>query len=216
MILNRCVVLGDVIKSRAIEDRTAFHDRLQAGLATLNEEFNSCLDASMQVLKGVDEVGGVLETPAQAYAIARRLQDELFPREIRTVAVHGEIDVTGEVNDVASMDGPAFHNADSHLNRLAEEGMLFWVALDGSPMAELVSMAGNATLTLRNDWTDREHEIVRTYERLGTQTAAAEHLDVGQPTVSKALSRTHWKRLDQIEGTINQVLQEVPTGGHES
>lgn len=210
MTATRCVVLGDVVESRDIQDRAAFHDRLLATLRTVNDEFGSELTTPMQVLKGVDEVGGVLERPARAYRLARRLQDELFPREIRTVAVHGEIDVNEAGETVASMDGPAFHEADDHLRRIAEAGLLFWVALDDSVVAELASMAGNATLTIRNGWTDREHEVVRAYERHGTQTAAAEHLEIGQSAVSKALSRAHWSRVDRIEDAITRGLEGVP------
>ncbi|MFC7081469.1 hypothetical protein [Halorussus caseinilyticus] len=43
MVQKYCVVLGDVVDSRRIEDREAFRDRLQSTLATINDEFDESL-----------------------------------------------------------------------------------------------------------------------------------------------------------------------------
>lgn len=200
-----CVVLGDVIESRDIANRESFRDTLNVALTRANESFESNLQTPLQVLKGIDEFGCVLETPARSYDLVKHLHGELFPYDIRVAAVYGEIDVGFGGTDLSEMDGRAFHEADAGLTRLADEDLLFWVSVDSS-LEELVSMAANATLTIRSEWTDRQHEVVHTYERSSTQTDAAGELGIGQPAVSKTIRRVHLGRLHSIEEAISEVL----------
>jgi hypothetical protein len=206
MTTDRCVVLGDVVDSRDIADREAFERRLRAALATVNERFSTAV-AEFSILKGIDEVGGVLATPADAYGVARLLHDELHPVSIRLAAVCGSVDVNPDGGDVAAMDGPAFHRADAALDGLADDDLLFRVLGTGGADA-LASAAGNAALTLRRGWTDRQRETVRAYERAGSQTAAADELGVGQPAVSNTLRRVHWRRVHWIEAAIEAALAD--------
>lgn len=203
---ERVVLIGDVIRSREIADRDAFEKRLRETLSTVNRAFAEELDADASVLKGVDEIGGVLKRPDATYDVVKRILDGVFPQQIRFVIVHGAIDVNADSETVAEMDGDAFHRADRHMERIASEDLLYWADVTGDD--ELLSMLVNAVLTLRYQWTERQHEILRTYEQEGSQSGAAQSLGISQSAVSQTIQKTKYKRIVCVENTITSALKQ--------
>jgi hypothetical protein len=200
------VLIGDVIRSRQIADRDAFEGRLRETLTAVNRRFADELDAKASVLKGVDEIGAVLQRPDAAYDVVNRILSGVFPQQIRIVIVRGTIDVNLDSEFVAEMDGDAFHRADQHMDRIASEDLLFWADVTGDD--ELLSMLVNAVLTLRHQWTERQHEVVRAYEREGSQRGAAQSLEISQSAVSQTIRKTNYKRITSMENTITSVLEQ--------
>lgn len=127
----RYVLLGDVVGSRDIEDREAFRRTLVDACETANETCGSDLDAPFELLKGIDELGGVLTSPAPVYDVVDEFAAALRPHEIRVAVAAGGIDVAPESGDVTRMDGPAFHRADELLAALADAPFRFAMDLDG-------------------------------------------------------------------------------------
>jgi len=87
------VIVGDVVDSRAVEDREALHGRLESGMERANDAVGDRLVAPFTTLKGVDEVGGVLTDPGRAYHAVRELTDAIHPTAIRFAVVWGDVDV---------------------------------------------------------------------------------------------------------------------------
>lgn len=119
------VLLADVVGSRDIDDREEFGDRLRATLTAATHRHSDALATDLAALKGVDEFGGVLTDRGAVYEVVRDLQAGLHPVAARYVVVGGVIDVRPDADDVAAMDGPAFHRADELLGGLPSEGGRF-------------------------------------------------------------------------------------------
>lgn len=202
---RQCVVLADVIESRALGDRESFGAALDTTLDRLNDEFADAVTADFAPLKGIDEFGGVLDSPRHAYDVIRTIADGLFPVEVRFAVAYDTVDVVPEP-DVALMDGPAFHRADELLGAVETAGDLVGVDT-GDPVRDgYLADVANLILTLRADWTDRQFEVVRTYRETGSQRAAAERLDVSQQAVSAALARSNYARIDRAETHLRRLL----------
>ncbi|MDZ4170943.1 MAG: SatD family protein, partial [Methanobacteriaceae archaeon] len=54
------VLLGDVISSRKIKNRTSFQKNLENTYNKLNKKYEKDLFAEFKILKGLDEIGCVL------------------------------------------------------------------------------------------------------------------------------------------------------------
>lgn len=206
-----CVVLGDVVDSREIDDREAFQRTLTGTLDAINEEFDDSLQAPFAVLKGVDEIGGVLRTVPPVVEIQRRLARAVHPQQIRVVAVLGEIDVNEESVDVSAMDGEAFARADALLSELESDDLTFRLEGDESVLDDLISDEVNLLDMLRAEWTERQLEVVTRFDELDSQKAVAESLGVSPQAVSKALSRTRGQNVLAIEERLAEAVELYPS-----
>jgi predicted DNA-binding protein YlxM (UPF0122 family) len=205
------VVLGDVVDSREIDDREPFQRTLAETLDAVNEEFDDSLQAPFAVLKGVDEIGGVLRTVPPLVEIQRRLARAVHPQQMRIAAVLGEVDVNEGAGDVSVMDGEAFARADALLAELESDDFTFRLEGDESVLDDLLSDEINLLDMLRAEWTERQLEIVTRYDALDSQKAVAESLDISPQAVSKALSRTKGKKVLTIEERLAEAVQLYPS-----
>ena len=203
------VLLGDVVQSREIDDRAAFRQRLEEACRDVTARYPDGLYTDVTVLKGVDEIGAVLTSIADVYRIVTDLADATMPDRIRFALAYDQIDVGLDGTDVASMDGPAFHRADSLLERIERTALLFDAAIDEPPLETAIADEINLLLFLRQNRTDRQREIVERYETVGSQHAVAAELGISQQAVSNALGRAHWSLVNAIEARLQTTLETV-------
>lgn len=201
------VVLGDVVGSRAVEDRTALDRQLRAALRGVNEAHEARIGARFTPLKGVDEFGGTLTTPEAAYDVVRTIQEGLHPVVARYVITGGTVDVNPTATDIRLMDGPAFHRADGLLADLDAEGGHFVVEIGDPSLDDLATAAGDLALAVREGWTDRQAEVAAAYRQLGTQEAVADRFGVSQQAVSKTLQAAQYGRVQRAEGRLIRALR---------
>lgn len=183
-------------------------------LAATNDRYAEDVVAEFALVKGVDEVAGVLADPRNCYRLFRDVVSALRPGGMRFSVVYDEIDVGVPGDDVAVMDGPAFHRADDALRDLARTGL--YASFEGrrGALDGLVSAGTNLLLMAREDWTDHQRAVVAAYEDADTQAEVAERLDVSQQTVSATLRRADWPRLSRLEAQLNEGLADYePNGG---
>lgn len=215
MIQKNCVVLGDVVNSREIQDRETFQETLQSTLSEINTQFDDALRAPFKILKGVDEIGGVLKSIRPLVTIQRQLARSLHPQQIRLAAVVGEIDVNAATGDVSAMDGEAFARADRVLDEL--ESTDFTFELEGTmPLLDgVLSDEINLLDMFRETWTERQVEIISKYERLDSQKEVAESLDISPQAVSNVLTKTKGDKIVRLEQRLSQVVEQYPSlDGH--
>lgn len=205
---NRYVVLGDVVQSRDIDDRNEFQDRLRTACDHVNQQFDRDIYARFQMLKGVDEVGGVLASASNIYAIVKYLFDDLDPHRLRIAVVYDEVDVGIETRVVSEMDGPAFHQADGLLDSIEQTGLLFDMQTGRKHLDLAVADEINLLLAMRQQWTDRQREVVNQYEQYENQYEVADELGISQQAVSKTLSKASWPLIEHVEKRLEQILQE--------
>lgn len=205
---DRYVVLGDVVQSRDIDARSHFRTTLTDACDRINRRYEDDVSAPFQLLKGVDELGGVLTSASSIYDIAKHLFDALYPHRLRIAVVLDEIDVGVETGVVSEMDGPAFHRADELLDDIEGSDLLFDVRTGRERFDLAVADEINLLLAHRQQWTDRQREIIECYERRGNQYEVADELDISQQAVSKSLGKASWPMITEIEKRLRRVLEE--------
>lgn len=203
---KRCVVLGDVVESRDIPDREAFHERLLSACARVNDAYEGTIVAGFTLQKGVDEFGGVLESPARVYDVVDTIARHVHPEEVRFAVCWGAVDVAPDANDVQRMDGPAFHRADELQQSIADTPFRFAMDLQDPPLDTTLADEINLLLLRKAEWTTRQHRVAARYDDLESQAAVADELDISQPAVSQALSRANYRVLREIEDRLRTTL----------
>lgn len=204
----RYVVLADVVASRDIDNRSAFQERLFEALDAVNDSYSDAIHTDFEVIKGIDEFGGVLRKFAPVYEVIATILSRIHPVSVRFGIASGEFDVDAEAASVAELDGRPFHRADELL--AATESDDLYAAVDtGSPIDPLVSNNLNLLLVAREHLTEHQVTVERAYERHGTQSAAAAELDIPQQSVSKALQRADYDRRKKLRKTLRDALEAV-------
>jgi DNA-binding CsgD family transcriptional regulator len=115
------VILGDIVKSRDIQDRATFQSRLIETMGFLNNRFKGTLVSSLMVNSG-DSFQGIFSSDAPILSIADTLRFSLaLYCSLRLGIGFGKI--TTEIDPKSSIlcDGPAFWNAKEALDSLYEE-----------------------------------------------------------------------------------------------
>jgi len=200
------VVLGDVVGSREVADREALQRDLQGSMQAVNQRHEDDVLASFSLLKGVDEFGGVLTGISALYDIVKTIYRSTSPTAVRFAGAYGRVDVGSERREVAEMNGPAFHRADGLLSDIDVDGRLFALYTGDDLLDIFIGNYVNLCLMQMSEWTPRETEIVDAYERMGTQSVAAEELDVSQQRVSNVIRETNWKEFRRMESDLNNAL----------
>lgn len=206
---TRYVLLGDVVGSREIDNRSAFGTTLSEACKTISKQYEHAFDAPLEPLKGVDEIGGVLTSADPLYDILDDIRIHIHPQELRVGVAIGRVDVGQDSGDVSQMDGPAFHRADELLDELEPSSLRVAFDLAESPLDTALADEINLVFLLKRRWTDRQRDVVRSSQHYDSQATVAQELGISQPAVSKALSRASWPELREIEGRIRSTLESL-------
>ena len=205
------MIVGDVIDSRSRTDRERLRTALEAGLDRANEVVREGLVAPFAVLKGVDEVGGVLTDATVLYDILDGLRERLHPQELRVAVAAGEVDVGVDAGEVARMDGPAFHRADELLATAETDDR--WVGVDlgdgDDLLRTLLSDHVDLLFMIKADWTERQTEVVRLYRTEDTMDAVADRLGVSVQAVSQTLQAARARAVFDVEATLEATLARI-------
>ena len=201
------VMLGDVIASRKITDREIFQRKLEEACSNVNLNFVEDIYADFNILKGIDEIGGVLLNITSVNKIINTLQEHFYPHSMRFALVFDYIDTAVESQEVSRMDGPAFHRASDILKDLKGSRLMFKMAIGDELMEKMVTGEINLIFLLKKNWSLRQRRILYEYRKIGNQNMVAKTLGISQQAVSKALNRSMWKEISGIEEDLNYVLQ---------
>ncbi|MCU4740399.1 SatD family protein [Halobacteria archaeon AArc-m2/3/4] len=204
---ERYVLLGDVVRSREVDDRDAFRSRLETTRTVVSDTYGTDFVAGPSMLKGIDELGGVLRSIDHIYDIALEFADGLHPHPIRLAVAYGQVDVGEDETDVSQMAGEGFHRASELLESVEETGLRFDLDTGSHPLDTAVADEINLLLERREAWTDRQRQIVRSYERLGSQYTVADQLGVSQQAVSNALQSVSWPFVETVETRLRETLE---------
>ena len=205
---KRYVLLGDVIHSRRISDRDDFQKKVEEACNRINTAYTEDVYADFKILKGVDEVGGVLSDISNIYKIITTILEEIYPNVMRFVLVFGYIDTAIETGNVAKMDGSAFHKASEMMHGLKNSKLIFDMSVSDKMIDATIAGQINLILLIKRNWSARQHRVIREYERSNNQSEVAKNLEITQQAVSKTLNRSMWREIRSIGENLNFALRD--------
>jgi hypothetical protein len=223
------VVIADLVRSRDLENREAAQDRLRATIADLaaREPFASALarddrgSIPPEITAG-DEIQALLSprftatspspagpaTPGTAALwFLGHLTEALRPLQARVAFGIGFGPLSMRLRrPVRELDGECFHRARAGLEQAKRRAV--WAVLDAAdtPYPEVANALLRLAGDIRRGWTDRQAEVIRTYERRGVQKDVAEELSVSPSVISEVLHAARYDSVLQAEAAIATVL----------
>lgn len=194
-VMMYCAVIGDIVDSRNLPNRSVIQDNLKSVLAAVNEKYEEHVASSFTITLG-DEFQGLLFGAAHAFDIAEYIQRKMHPVRLRFGIGFDEI-ITGINRDISiGADGPAFYRARDMINSIKSKKnslqsyhpeILFQSkgCDDG-----LINAAAVLYRQLERNWTDKQRQYIGYYlDGTENQYAIAGYFNVKQPSVNKAFER---------------------------
>jgi len=201
------VVQGDVIDSRKIRDRDDFQRKLEYACNFVNKNFEDDIHGNFKIIKGIDEIEGVLKKISGIYKIITEIQKSVSPHKIRFIVVYGDIDTAVDSKNVEKMDGPAIHKAADRIMKLKKSNFLFDIDTGNDIIDPLLRGQVNLLLFYKARWTKREKQIAEDYIECKKQVLVADKLSITQQAVSDSLRKINWEEINLIEKELNHILE---------
>lgn len=201
------VIQGDVIDSRKINDRDSFQEKVEKACEYVNLNFRKDIYGDLKIIKGIDEIEGVLNKISNIYKIITTIQNFIFPYKIRFTVVYGIINTALGSEHVEKMDGPAIHKATDRIMELKKSKFLFNIDTGNDIIDPLLNGQINLLMFYKAKWTEREKQTAECYTEHRKQNMVAKELSTTQQNVSDLLRRSNWKEINLIEKELNHVLE---------
>ncbi len=200
-----CALIGDVVGSRGLPDRSGLQERLRTFLAQLDRRLGPDLAARFELARG-DEIQALLLRPAGAVEALSFLAEELHPVRLTWGLGLGAL-TTGLAERPGQIDGPAFHRARRAWQEARSSDR--WLAARGFGEVEDSVLTGLFTLlgALRARWTERQNQFVRE-ARGDLQKNVAQRLGVSPSVVSESLKAAAFQAVLQGEETARRLLEQ--------
>lgn len=179
-------VIGDVVQSRATEDRQRLQDRLAQGLDRVNEQHGGALAARFVLTLG-DEFQGLLSSSEPLIQLLAQLRAAVHPAELRFGLGVGPLE-TALRAEALGMDGPCFHRARSAIERARELSTPIEAETwENRSVLEVYSLLYGE---LRGRWTTRQRQVHDLSTSGLDGRTIAETLNISPSAVSQHLRAT--------------------------
>lgn len=206
---NNCVIIGDIKRSRDLDNWQNIFGKLKQTLEVINKKFPDAIIVTFAPTVG-DEFQGAIRTPERALEIRNFVKREL-PVDIYFGIGIGSIEkpIAKEIG----LRGSAFYRARDALELCKKKKRDIFVK--SSDTSQLADNAINTLLhlveVLENSWTKRQREVAEyfrlhpnyTYEQLG------KHFGLRKQSISDVLRAANWKVITEGNDLVQELLQEL-------
>lgn len=210
-------IIGDIVDSKNLKERNAIQQKYKAVLADINVKFAGEIASKFKIRLG-DEFQGLLNNRNNIMRIISEIERAMTPVELRFGIGIGDISTDIIFDNSFEIDGPAYHRARKMIKEI-ERKELQYMERHSSIMIcseennieidELLNSILSVCTALKSKWTDRQKEIVYAYlSHDENQYRTAEILNIGQPSVNKALNNAKFYSYQSAINTVNSFLSK--------
>jgi len=189
---NYTAIIGDIKKSRDLDNWPDLFDQLKTVLSEVNDQFSGDILIPFEPTVG-DEFQGALKSPESAYDVYLFIHAGM-PVHIYIGIGVGEIE-NPEKGHRGGLRGSAFYRAREALTKCKKSEGFMRIALkdEWRELQEDINLFQRAMETIESDWTERQTEIVNYIRKESKRThkQAAEYFKIARPTVTKQLLAAH-------------------------
>ncbi len=218
-----CAIIGDLIGSKKLKDRSVIQSKLSDILEAINQEYYQDIQSKFLITIG-DEFQGLLYDTGDFLSIIKKIKIEIYPIKLRFGVGIGQIST--EIKNVFAIgaDGDAYYSARDAINQLKKqenekEGLYSDVKInvakgklsigfqkkDGVD-TDMINTALSACSFIEKKWGEKQLEVIRLKEKGLTQTEIAQKINIEQSSVHRRLDAagyyTYTKCLEQIKDYI--------------
>lgn len=200
------VLTGDLKSSRKLSERANVQEQLKGALKTVNERFGGVIAAKFIVVGG-DGFQGMLSSVDGIFDVYYTLF-EMIGHPFYVGIGTGSIS-TGLSENVAEMDGEAFHRSSGALGDIKKKKN--WVAFESDmEIDDVITASWNLMADTIWNWSKRQKEIILYYrkhgEGRGAVRSASANFGVGERSIYKTLRTGKYHLLQSVEDALKEIL----------
>jgi len=200
-----CVIMGDIINSRSLDDdvREKVTQAAKIAFDRINSRYRGSFLANLGLVRG-DSFEGILLAQHCAPQIMQDIIKTFYNIEktmVRISVVMGQLTVTSP--DRNEVDGPAFVDVQAALTKIKERGSKHWMQVSfdiGTLGQSLISSQLGLITALTERWTDKQREICWIAEEIEGHEAYP------NDTKKQELYRLVAKKLDSTPAVIKKQM----------
>lgn len=211
-------IIGDIKKSKKIEDRKFIQIKLKKVLDGINERYACDLSAKFVITLG-DEFQGLLCKGENVLNIIEEVKREMYPIQVRFGIGVGEITTDINFEMAIGADGPGYYNARQAIeilkqseqkNKTKSSDLRIEIEDDKSSVSILLNTIFSLMTVIQNNWSERQREIIWEIDKYGgSQLECAERLCISQSSVQRSLNNGDYYAYKNAKDTVNNVLKEI-------
>lgn len=220
-------IIGDIIDSKKIEDRTSVQNKFKETLAEINNHYKNDIAANFLCTLG-DEFQGLLYNSEHLLEIIKEIQVKMYPVELRFGIGYGVISTEIIREFAISADGPAYYSARISITNLrifekknskkaphinletykiknANESILQNIITSRDTINLLFSYLN----LIEQGWNEKQRQTVWISEEENkTQLQLAKDLSTTQPTIQRRLSSGNYQLYKDTKQMIKSQLKQ--------
>ncbi|MEW6061835.1 MAG: SatD family protein [Bacteroidota bacterium] len=201
-----CVIIGDIDKSRTLQRRARIQEKFKEAVAAINKEFKNDIASKFLITLG-DEFQGVLLTPLHNYQLICRFQELIEPVSFTFGVGIGTLATPLNTKEAIGMDGECFYRARNAIQQAKKEKKKLVYDFD-DPAAVLVN-AIVASVDAHGKLLNATQQKIAQLRNKGlTQRAIAQKLRITKQAVSKAISTTMMKEMEESVAALEQFFRQ--------
>lgn len=211
-------IIGDLKKSRKVENRYATQECLKHALGIVNETYVGELASKFMITLG-DEFQGVLVNGSHTMRILEEITRTMHPVEIRFGLGIGTLTTKIDPEMAIGADGPAYYKAREAIDFLKENEkkkqtsasrIRIGIMGENQETEGMLNTIFSLLNIIEDAWSDRQREVIgEMLVREDSQINLAKRLSIKQPTVQKMLASGHYYTYKETRATIENVLGEI-------
>lgn len=210
-------LIGDLINSKSLPNRSEVQDILNSCLVRLNQDYETVLASKFSVTLG-DEFQGLLKMEAPIFLIIDQIETALLPYNIRFGLGVGEIKTSINPEQSLGADGPAYwyaREAINHIHQKNDYGNTQIAVRCKEPLTtEVVNSLISAGEAIKVNWRASQRITLDELLELGIyderfdQQLLSDKLKLSSSALSKRLKSSSLKVYLRTRKTALTVLRE--------
>lgn len=206
-VSNNCVIIGDIKRSRDLDNWGEIFERLKNTLVEINKKFSDAITITFAPTIG-DEFQGAITTPEKAFEVCNFIKSRL---QIEIYYAIGVGNIEKPAAKEMGMRGSAFYRARDALEMCKKEERNIIIKSSSTPNAtdDMINELFHFIELLENSWTERQRALVNyyrlhpnyTYEQLG------KHFGYTRQAAHQFLIGAHWGLLMAGNNLVDELLR---------
>lgn len=201
-----CVIIGDIDKSRTLQRRARIQEKFKEAVAAINKEFKNDIASKFLITLG-DEFQGVLLTPLHNYQLICRFQELIEPVSFTFGVGIGMLATPLNTKEAIGMDGECFYRARNAIQQAKKEKKKLVYDFD-DPAVVLVNAIVASVDAHGKLLNTTQQKIAQLRNKGLTQRAIAQKLRITKQAVSKAISTTMMKEMEESVAALEQFFRQ--------
>lgn len=214
-----CAIIGDIVKSREVEDRRELQHKLEAILDEVNDDYADFIAAKFTVTLG-DEFQGLLVNPEKLFEIIDYIKIKIRPIKLRLGIGIGNMST--DIKEIAiGSDGPAYHVARDAINNVKESNikysqaerdmLVYGISINPNiyEKFELINALLSTCYFIEKKWSDKQIEIIE-YLMNGdySHRELATVYQISQPSITRRIENSGYYTYKDAKAVADKYLME--------